>query len=186
MTQDFQLRGQRQPAERDWAENYLASNGVHEGDVVVGVHPGASLVQKRWPIERFAEVVQALNKCPGVRTLVFVEPTGHGAILSEGHDVITAKVGLREMIALIDRCELLVCNDSGPMHIAGALGVPVVAVFLSGINRWFSPLGEDHELVSGELPGSSDVGYHTARIDEIPSSRVIEATMRLLRAKRPS
>jgi heptosyltransferase-2 len=174
------------PAEREWAENYLATNGVREGDVIVGVHPGASLVQKRWPIERFAEVVQALNRSPGVRTLVFVEPTGHGATLAESHDVIVAKVGLREMIALIDRCELLVCNDSGPMHIAGALGVPVVAVFLSGINRWFSPLGEHHELVSGELPASGDVGYHTARIDEIPSSRVIEATLSLLRAKRPS
>jgi heptosyltransferase-2 len=174
------------PAEREWAENYLASNGVLEGEVLVGVHPGASLIQKRWPIERFAEVVQALNKCPGVRTLVFVEPTGHGASLAEGHDVITARVGLREMIALIDRCELLVCNDSGPMHIAGALGIPVAAVFLSGINRWFSPLGEHHELVSGELLASGDVGYHTARIDEIRSSRVIEAAMRVLRAKRRS
>jgi lipopolysaccharide heptosyltransferase II len=174
------------PAERDWAENYLVSNGVLEGDVVVGVHPGASLIQKRWPIERFADVVQALNKCPGVRTLVFVEPTGHGATLSESHDVITAKVGLREMIALIDRCELLVCNDSGPMHIAGALGIPAVAIFLSGINRWFSPLGEHHELVSGDVPPSGDAGYHTARIDEVPASRVIEATMRLLATKRRS
>jgi ADP-heptose:LPS heptosyltransferase len=90
------------------------------------------------------------------------------------------------MIALIDRCDLLVCNDSGPMHIAGALGIPVVAVFLTGIDRWFSPLGDNHEFVSGDSPPSGEVGYHTARIEEIPASRVIDATMRLVRAKRES
>jgi heptosyltransferase-2 len=50
-----------------------------------------------------------------------------------------------------------VCNDSGPMHIAAALGVPTVAVFGSGISRWFAPLGKDHRLVVREADlGESD------------------------------
>jgi ADP-heptose:LPS heptosyltransferase len=62
--------------------------------------------------------------------------------------VITVKVNLRELVALIQRCDVLVCNDSGPMHIAGALGVPTVSVFGSGIQQWFSPLGEGHRVLT--------------------------------------
>jgi ADP-heptose:LPS heptosyltransferase len=86
--------------------------------------------------------------------------------------VIAAKVSLRELIALIQRCEVLVCNDSGPMHIAGALGVPTVAVFGSGIQQWFAPLGEGHIPLAG--------------IERVTTAQLLDAVDSTLRANRSS
>jgi ADP-heptose:LPS heptosyltransferase len=89
-----------------------------------------------------------------------------------------AKVDLREMIALLERCDVLLCNDSGPMHLAGALGVPTVAVFGSGIPRLFAPLGEGHELVTANSEGGSARPYD---VSEVPTSTVLDAIERTLR-----
>src|SRR5205085_11293684 len=121
------------PQEKKWSSEFLSKSGVMAGVTVVGVHPGASIAAKRWPIENFAQVCRELVSRQ-LAVVSFVEPSGFGQELGEIPGVIAARVTLRQMIALIQRCSLLVCNDSGPMHIAGAVGVSVVAVFGSGIS----------------------------------------------------
>ena len=175
-------------SERLWANGYLASRGVLKDDPVVGVHPGASLAEKRWPLERFREVATATAAQPGVRVLAFAEPSGYGAELFAIPGVVGAKVGLRELIALIERCDLLVCNDSGPMHIAGALGVPTVAMFGSGIEQWFAPLGEGHEIMRPERDTplsdaeSPRPGIRTPR--DIKTAQVMDAVGRAVQRLR--
>lgn len=175
-------------SERRWASDFLATHSISRSDIVIGVHPGASVAEKRWPLERFHEITEELSTRPGVRIVAFTEPGGYGASLGEIPGVIGAKVGLRELIALIGRCDLLVCNDSGPMHIAGVLGVPAVAVFASGIDRWFSPLGEGHELVSPNAHrAEQDGGEPSAdplQLTRVPASRVLAAVERVLHRKR--
>ena len=122
------------PTERQWAAEFLRANGVPANAKVIGVHPGASIPQKRWPLEHFRDVVQALTGRNHVRVVVFIDPQGYGAPLAEIGGVISAKVGLRELMALIERCDLLVCNDSGPMHIAAA-----VTDKLLSIHTWSNP-----------------------------------------------
>ena len=134
-------------AEREWADDYLASRGAGSGDVIIGIHPGASLPEKRWPMDRFREVAAAAAPQPGLRVITFADPSGFGDDLFDTPGVIGAQVSFRELIALINRCDLLVCNDSGPMHIAGAVGVPTVALFGEGIAESFSPLGLNHEIL---------------------------------------
>lgn len=134
-------------SERAWAAEFLAAQGFPPRDLVIGVHPGASVPDKRWPVQGFCEVAAALTARPGTRVLAFVDPSGYGAPLGEIRGVATAQVGLRQLIALIQRCNLLVCNDSGPMHIAGGLGVPTVAIFGSSVWRWFAPLGRGHQIL---------------------------------------
>jgi heptosyltransferase-2 len=159
-------------SERQWALDYLRERGIASTTRIVGVHPGAGVPDKRWPLDRFREVVQALATRQDVRVLAFIDPQRYGESLSEIEGVVGAKVGLRELMALVERCELLVCNDSGPMHIAGALGVPTVAIFGSGINLWFAPLGAGHRLLTvGEAEdGKSIRPYDVAGI---PTSRVL-------------
>jgi ADP-heptose:LPS heptosyltransferase len=135
-------------AEQGWVKAFLAGNKVSTEDRLVGIHPGASVPEKRWPLERFAEVAATVAQMPDTKVLAFVAPNGYGDQLGRVPGVISAKVGLRELIALVGCCDVLVCNDSGPMHIAGALGVPTVSVFGSGIERWFSPLGDGHRLLT--------------------------------------
>jgi lipopolysaccharide heptosyltransferase II len=171
-------------SEYAWAREYLAGQGVSPSDIVVGVHPGASVAEKRWPLERFHETTAELSTWPRVRIIAFTEPGGYGASLGEIPGVIGAKVGLRELIALISRCDVLVCNDSGPMHIAGVLGVPTVAVFGAGIDRLFSPLGAGHELLSPELrrprPDEPADPETSLPLTGIRASRVIAAVKRVL------
>jgi heptosyltransferase II len=137
-------------AERSWATAFLALHGISTETRIVGIHPGASIPAKRWPLERFAEVAATVARIPDTKVLAFVAPDGYGDQLALIPGVAAAKVNLRQLIALIECCDVLVCNDSGPMHIAGALGVPTVSIFGSGIQRWFSPLGKDHRLLTAE------------------------------------
>ena len=140
--------------EQLWATEFLRTNGADPSNLLVAIHAGASVPEKRWPIERFAEVARDLGARTNVDVLAFIEPEGYGSAIAAVDGVIPAQVELRQMIALLARCDLLVCNDSGPMHIAGALGVPTVAIFGSGINHQFAPLGDQHELVTAGLgPG---------------------------------
>ena len=151
-------------AERAWARGFLQSRGVVKGNLVIGIHPGASLPEKRWSLDGFREIAVWLSTQPGVRVVVFAEPppANYGVELFAVRGVIGAQTTLRELVALIEWCDLLVCNDSGPMHIAAALGVPTVAMFGAGIEEWFGPLGEGHERV---LPDSG-VAHRT-----IPTSQ---------------
>jgi len=155
-----------------WASRFLATRGVTTEDLLIGVHPGASVPSKRWPIERFAEVVNKLVGRRGVRVIVFVEPSGYGSALDARDGRILVREGLPEMVALLGRCDLLVCNDSGPMHIAGALGVPCVAVFSSGIERMFEPLGEGHQVVT---PPTLETGHRGYDVTKVPATRVLDA-----------
>ena len=134
--------------ERSWANEFLAEHAVSTEDRLVGIHPGASVPEKRWALDRFADVAKSVTRLADTKVLAFVAPDGYGEQLSQIPGVIAAKVDLRRLIALIERCDVLVCNDSGPMHIAGALGVPTVSIFGSGINRWFAPLGHTHRPIT--------------------------------------
>ena len=170
--------------EQLWASEFLRTNGANLSNLVVAIHPGASIPEKRWPIERFETVARDLGSRPNIDVLAFIEPGGYGSSLARVDGLIPVKVELRQMMALLARCDLLVCNDSGPMHIAAALGIPTVAVFGSGISRHFAPLGDQHEQVilgrgrepvtEGAVPGPYD------DVSEVPTSKVLEAAERSL------
>jgi len=169
--------------EQLWATEFLQAKGADPTNLLVAIHPGASVPEKRWPIERFAEVARDLAARRNVDVLGFIEPEGFGSAIAAVDGVIPAQVELRQMIALLSRCDLLVCNDSGPMHIAGALGVPTVAIFGSGINRQFAPLGDQHELVTAG-PGSGPTRERAPGVgpyddvSKVSTSKVLEAVER--------
>jgi ADP-heptose:LPS heptosyltransferase len=167
------------PDERDAASLWLARNQIAERDTIVGIHPGASMPAKRWPLERFMDVALVLSSRPGVSVIAFQDPEGYGSELSTVPGVTLARTTLRELVALIERCDLIVCNDSGPMHIAGGVGTPAVAVFGSGVARWFAPVGNGHELVSGDESAGLSGG-----IDSVDVESVLEAVDRVIAATR--
>jgi ADP-heptose:LPS heptosyltransferase len=164
------------PDELQWADSFLETHGVRAGQQLVGIHAGASVPEKRWPMDRFAAVAAALATRPELRVLAFVSPGGDGAAVADVPGVIPAKVGLRQMAALVARCTLLVCNDSGPMHIAGALGTPTIAIFGGRVARWFAPLGEGHTIIT---PGNG-----AQHLSAIPTSDVQIAIEHRLAAKK--
>jgi ADP-heptose:LPS heptosyltransferase len=142
------------------AEAFLRSYGIQIGDTVVGVHPGASVRRRRWPLESFAEVADRLADRHGTKTVVFVDPEGTGANISLNNGVVIARGSLREFMALVSLCDLFICNDSGPMHVADALGVRVVGVFTTGNPVWHRPYRRGQRFI-GRGTGSDFIEYPT-------------------------
>jgi lipopolysaccharide heptosyltransferase I len=92
--------------------------------------PGTNWLTKRWPVERFAALVKPLRDRFGLKTLVAGSP-GEAELARQvsGGINLAGKTTLRQLVALLQRAALVVANDSGPMHIAAALGRPLVTPF---------------------------------------------------------
>jgi heptosyltransferase II len=138
----------------------LASGGVASSDLLIGINPGSTYGSaKRWLPDRFAEVARRLagglqpDEPARVAVVIFgakgEESLGKDiASRIEGRSVVlSGATTIRELMALVTRCRVLITNDTGPMHIAAACGVPVVAVF--GPTDWqtTAPYGQERSVV---------------------------------------
>lgn len=92
--------------------------------------PGTNWVTKRWPVEHFAALVKPLEVRFGLKTVVAGGPyeASIAGQIGATYDV-TTKTTLRQLVALLERASVVIANDSGPMHIATALGKPLVTMF---------------------------------------------------------
>jgi heptosyltransferase-2 len=121
--------------------------------------PGASYgPAKRWPAESFAEAAALLQERRGAEVLVIgsaaeldIAETIRGR-LARRPAVLTGQTGLRDLLALIAAAALVISNDTGPMHLANALGVPVVGVFGPTNPEATGPLTEPSRVVKKDVP----------------------------------
>jgi heptosyltransferase-2 len=138
----------------------LAGAEVGLSDIVIGINPGSTYGSaKRWLPERFAEVAQRLAERIGQdeNAQVVVVILGARGEESLGKDiaarinrrsvVLSGATTIRELMAVVKRCRLLITNDTGPMHIAAACGVPVVAVFGPTDSHTTAPYGQERSIV---------------------------------------
>jgi ADP-heptose:LPS heptosyltransferase len=170
-------------SEKANARAILVSLGVLNAPVIA-YHPGGSHPGKRWPLVQFKQLISELKQSVEGSHVVFLGP-------DEKHfdgfssDAVVIRPSLRELMALLTCCDILVCNDSGPMHIADALDVPVVAIFEVGNPQWFGPSGEHATVIEGKLAG---IGLSAAPLKTPPSNPVTvacvaDAVRRTLRAQ---
>jgi len=148
------------PEEEQAMAGRFAQGGLSATDVIVGINPGSTYGgAKRWLPERFAEVTERL--CCTIResreqqvSVVILgakgeERLGHeiAARLTSRSLVLSGATTIRELMAAVKRCAMLLTNDTGPMHIASAFQVPVVAIFGPTDWRTTSPFGSPHAIV---------------------------------------
>jgi len=132
----------------------LEAAGIGAADVVIGLNPGSTYGgAKRWLPERFAETADRLAKQFNAKVLI-VGARGEEALarsiakqISAKTVVLSGQTTVRELLAAVKRCATFVTNDTGPMHVAAAFGVPVVAVFGPTDWRTTAPYGAGHALV---------------------------------------
>jgi heptosyltransferase-2 len=136
---------------KDWA-----GQQIKKGRMVVGFNPGAIYGSaKMWDIEKFARVAKLLIKSYGVKVAVFgsqseIELSKKFSRLVNGNDNLinfTGKTSVLQLCALIERCCLFITNDTGAMHVADALGVPIVAIFGSTDPYTTSPYGAKKTII---------------------------------------
>ncbi len=148
------------PEEEQAIAQRFAQGGVGSSDLVIGINPGSTYGgAKRWLPERFAEVTERLcrtireSRGQSVCVVIFgakgEERLGQeiAACLSSRSLVLSGMTTIRELMAALKRCSLLLTNDTGPMHIASAFQVPVVAIFGPTDWRTTSPFDSAHTIV---------------------------------------
>lgn len=142
-------------AERTAAREMLQTLGIVDpGDKIVGIGPGATYGSaKRWLPERFAALCDRLHDSHGVQTLVFGGPKEQAVgetvcrLMGKRAANLCGRTDLRLASALIEQCHLFITNDSGLMHVAAALKVPVVAIFGSTNPGTTGPLGRHSHVI---------------------------------------
>lgn len=111
--------------------------------------PSAGKKANRWPAKRFAKLAQCLH----VPSLIIAGPSDHDIAAevvsgSAGKAInLAGKTGLKELVALTQHASFFICNDTGPMHIAAALGIPVFALFGPANPIRTGPYGENSTVI---------------------------------------
>jgi len=122
--------------EDERAKQWLKRLEVPEKGIIVGINPGAAYGSaKCWLPERFKELTNRLIANPNIYVLYFGDSAGAELVEHISEEMpervinLAGKTSLRELMSLIELCTVFLTNDSGPMHVASALGTPLVALF---------------------------------------------------------
>lgn len=135
--------------EKKGIRSLLSANGyTHADQILVGINPGAAYGSaKCWLPDRFRAVTERLLDDPRISVVYFGDPAGTPLVneICEGLGPrvinLAGRTSLRQLVALIQACDAFLTNDSGPMHIASALNVPLVALFGSTSDVKTGPYG---------------------------------------------
>ncbi len=132
----------------------LDQNGISSEDKLVGINPGATYgPAKQWPMDRYAALADRIQESTGARIIIFGGPgdinTGQKISRLMKHKPVdlSGSTRLGEAMSLIKKCALFITNDSGLMHVAAALDVPLVAIFGSTNVKTTGPLGQKSRVV---------------------------------------
>ena len=118
---------------------------------VLGVHPGASQVVRRWPEDYLATTLRSLREEAPFHLSLFADLDGFGQTLRPLADSYHPSVSVPRLAAELAACDFLICNDSGPGHIAAAMGIPVLAIFGPGAYELFRPFGPQNHVVMRDI-----------------------------------
>ncbi len=153
------------------------------------VQPGARWLNKRWPIENYTKLVRQLAaERPDARFAIMggKDDVQLGAAVAQADPKrcldLTGKVSLPEMIEWIRLSEMMISNDTGPMHVAAALGKPVVGIFGPTEPRRTGPYGQLQNVVRIDLPCSPCLKSHCTYSKPMECLRGISTEMVFNRA----
>ena len=158
-------------------DRLLQKSKADTGAPLIGLFPGAGHESRRWPLERFAQLADSISRNDAVRPIVFAGPEERALIpemraMFPSSTVILDKLTIRQLAAAQARLSVFVSNDTGPLHIAAAVGTPVVLLLDGRAPDSYIPLSEPKRVIYG------------ATISEIPLDQVYDATRALLAAGR--
>ena len=141
-----------------FASNFLGERGIRATDVLIGLQPGASNQSRCWPVRNYAALADRLIREAGAKVIFFGGPGEKSlseTIIKEMKEApleAVAQTTPLQLAALLRRCRVLVSPDTGPMHIATAVGTRVVALFLNtAFYPETGPYGDGHLVLHSKI-----------------------------------
>jgi ADP-heptose:LPS heptosyltransferase len=146
-------------------------------DNLIAIHPWTSDPVKQWPVENFYALAKGLLEYVAVNVVIVGDEDALNKIkeifgnLSSNLIDLTGKTTLVQLAALLKKCELLISGDSGPVHLACAVGTPVVAIFRNDLpgkapKRW-GPWGNGHTVIENPILSGITVEEVLNKVKEI-------------------
>ena len=142
--------------EKENAYKLLEKAEVDPESKIIGIHPGGNYQSQRWPIKRFAAISDHLITNYNAKVVLFAGQA-EKQLLSEFRDyaiktpIFLYDLSLREFMSTLSHCSLLLCNNSGPLHIATALNIPTVSTMGPTIPYHWWPCGNNHIVLREDL-----------------------------------
>ena len=147
--------------EREYAEKYFYSQNITQDDVIIALHPGAgeNRIYKRWPEDRYCELGKVLVKRFDAKIIItgskaeidlasrIKNQIGKNAILAAGEIC-----HLKHLAAVLKKCYVCIGTSTGTIHVAAAVGTPVIVLCGPEDPRRWRPLGDNHILIEKEVP----------------------------------
>jgi ADP-heptose:LPS heptosyltransferase len=158
-------------------ERMLKKEKADMGAPLVGLFPGAGHPARRWPLARFAELADCLVRNDEVRIALFAGPEERGFVKEmratfPRSTLIFDRLNIPQLASALARLAVFVSNDTGPMHVATAVGTSVVALLDRPTPHSFIPIEPRHRII------------YSNRISEMTADEVYGATRELLAAGR--
>jgi ADP-heptose:LPS heptosyltransferase len=165
------------PSDAKSLERILVKAKADAGAPLVGLFPGAGHPSRRWPLEQFAALADYLIRNDQVRILVFLGPEEREIVSDIRRQfppstIIFDQLTIPELAAAQARLAAFVSNDTGPMHIASAVGTPVVLLLDKRAPESYLPQGDRHRVI------------YSSVIGDITVEEVYEATRSILASGR--
>lgn len=180
---------------QEQTEKYLKEMGVTNNDLIIGICSGAKWETKRWPWDKFVELGDKLISSLNAKIVLIGDSNdlliGEKIAYLMMHKPINliGKTSLSELVALIKRCDIIITNDSSPLHIAVSLKVPSISIFgPTTLDFGFGPYGDRHIVLERDLScrpcsshGSKKCPDKTHQCMElITSGEVLQAAIKIL------
>jgi len=137
----------------EWVKQFLLENNLNDKKPLIAINPSARWVKKRWPAASYSALINQLIKELKAGIIIVGSkddiPIAEEitSLVNERIYIATGKTSIKRLAALLEKVNLLITNDSGPMHIAAALGTPAAALFGPTDPELTGPYGRGHVVL---------------------------------------
>jgi heptosyltransferase II len=142
--------------EIQWASSFLLNMGIDTSKLTVALHPGGHFETQRWSIERFGRVAEKIAEELEGNAIILAGPDERLILerikqIRGGNVFIISAISIRQAMAILSRCDLFLGNNSGPLHIAAALGLPTVSTIGPTVTPLWLPYGNRHTVLRKDV-----------------------------------
>ncbi len=139
--------------DKKWASNFLETHQIHGETPCIAIHPGSPVALKRWNPERYAELADCLIAQKRAKIL-FVGVKDEIPIINQIQNMmqgkainIAGKTNITQLASILYVCNVFIGNDSGPMHLAAAVGTQTIGLYGPSDPKRFGPIGDKCQII---------------------------------------